>query len=275
MSRGTINLTLPEYPVDMCMIAHAFIYCFIIFLNALFTLNSYLFSQQIFTINSNDSKYRLFKLTTSNNCLYNTRYIDTYLGFDPFLVSSIKKNFISVMFPFLRPLGSLRLRKREVVEFFDSVLNSAIKIRQEGKEVSISNSFNIYSTSSLNSMTISINSVRADGPVVKDIHLMWLPHYLAERLVNTGVPNVIGTTGGISLPFNDLSQKLSYELYLKDAADHIILHVTTCKSLHGSPPCSGPIVDNYRTEIHMTIVHVSIFDESIITCPRVTSYLWS
>ena len=39
-----------------------------------------------------------------------------------------------MMFPFLRPLGALRLRKREVVEFFDSVLNSAIKIRQEGKE---------------------------------------------------------------------------------------------------------------------------------------------
>jgi hypothetical protein len=179
------------------------------------------------------------------------------------------------MFPFLRPLGALRLRKREVVEFFDSVLNSAIKIRQEGKEVSISNSFSIYSTSSLNARTISINSVRDNGPVVNDIHLMWLPHYLAERLVNTGVPNVIGTTGGIRLPFNDLSQRLSYDLYLKDTADNIFLHVATCKSLHGSPPCSGPIVDNYRTEIHLTIVHVSIFDESIVTCPRVTSHLWS
>ena len=76
------------------------------------------------------------------------------------------------MFPFLRPLGALRLRKREVVEFFDSVLNSAIKIRQEGKEVSISNSFSIYSTSSVNARTISINSVRANGHVVNDIHLM-------------------------------------------------------------------------------------------------------
>ena len=88
------------------------------------------------------------------------------------------------MFPFLRPLGALRLWKREVIEFFNSVLNSAIKIRQEGKEVSISNSFSIYSTSSLTTKTISINSVRANGHVVNDIHLMWLPHYLAERLVN-------------------------------------------------------------------------------------------
>ena len=76
------------------------------------------------------------------------------------------------MFPFLRPLGALRLWKWEVIEFFDSVLNSAIKIRQEGKEVSISNSFSIYSTSSLTTKTISINSVRANGHVVNDIHLM-------------------------------------------------------------------------------------------------------
>lgn len=179
------------------------------------------------------------------------------------------------MFPFLRPLGALRLRKREVVEFFDSVLNSAIKIRQEGKEVSISNSFSIYSTSSLNARTISINSVRDNGPVVNDIHRMWLPHYLAERLVNTGVPNVIGTRGGIRLPFNDLSQKLSYDLYLKDIVDHTFLRATTCKSLHGSPPWSGPIVDNYRTEIYLKIVHISIFGESIVTCHRITFNLWS
>ena len=43
-----------------------------------------------------------------------------------------------MMFPFLKRLGVIRVQKREVVEFFDSVVNSAIKIRQKGKEVNIS-----------------------------------------------------------------------------------------------------------------------------------------
>lgn len=42
MPGGIIDLTLPEYPVDICVIARDFIYCYIIFLNALFTLNIYL-----------------------------------------------------------------------------------------------------------------------------------------------------------------------------------------------------------------------------------------
>ena len=144
-------------------------YWFIIFLNAAY-------SQQLSVLSADfDNQLKrqqlpIIQLTTSKVAFIIYRNI-----FDVFihlLCRQTKKNYISVMFPFLRPLGALRLWKWEVIEFFNSVLNSAIKIRQEGKEVSISNSFSIYSTSSLTTKTISINSVRANGHVVNDIHLM-------------------------------------------------------------------------------------------------------
>lgn len=76
------------------------------------------------------------------------------------------------------------------------------------------------------------------------------------------------------LPFNDLPQKLGCNLYLKNIVDYTSLRATMCKSLHGSLPWSDHIVNNYRTEIYLTIVHISIFDEFIVTYLRVTFNLW-